>query len=111
MFEDCGVVVTGGAGFIGGYLTEELLNRNCRVTVIDNFSAGTMKNIHHLAKSPLLKIVKEDLKNPRRLGKTVAENGVIFHLAANPEVRAKYSSKQAVARAGSSANLRMIKHF
>jgi UDP-glucose 4-epimerase len=55
--------------------------------VIDNFSAGTMKNIHHLAKNPLLKIVKEDLKNPRLLGKIVAENEVIFHLAANPEVR------------------------
>lgn len=87
MFENCRVVVTGGAGFIGSYLTEELLNRNCRVTVIDDFSAGTMKNIHHLVKSPLLKIVKEDLKNPRRLGKIVAENEVIFHLAANPEVR------------------------
>jgi UDP-glucose 4-epimerase len=87
MFENRGVVVTGGAGFIGSFLTEELLNRNCRVTVIDDFSAGTMKNIHHLVKSPLLKVVEEDLKNPRRLGKIVAENEVIFHLAANPEVR------------------------
>jgi UDP-glucose 4-epimerase len=87
MFENCGAVVTGGAGFIGSYLTEELLNRNCRVTVIDDFSAGTMKNIRHLVKSPLLKIVKEDLKNPRLLCKVIAENEVIFHLAANPEVR------------------------
>ena len=32
MLQNCRVVVTGGAGFIGSYLTEELLRRKCRVT-------------------------------------------------------------------------------
>lgn len=81
------VVVTGGAGFIGSYLTDELLNRNCKVTVIDDFSTGKMENIQHLVRNPLLKVAKEDLTHPRQLGEIVADNDLIFHLAANPEVR------------------------
>ena len=87
MLKGCKAVVTGGAGFIGSYLTEELLNRNCEVTVIDDFSAGTLGNIQHLVRNSSLRVVREDLKCPTRLDKIVAENDLIFHLAANPEVR------------------------
>jgi UDP-glucose 4-epimerase len=80
-------IVTGGAGFIGSYLTEELLSRNCKVTVVDDFSAGKMENIQHLVKNPSLKVVREDLRKPRQLDKIVAKHDLIFHLAANPEVR------------------------
>ena len=83
----CRVTVTGGAGFIGSCLTEELLNRDCKVTVIDDFSTGTIQNIRHLTKNPSLRVVREDLKNPRKLAKIVKEHDLIFHLAANPEVR------------------------
>lgn len=87
MLRDCRAMVTGGAGFIGSYLADELLKRNCEVTVMDDFSAGKMDNIKHLVKNPLLKVVKEDLKHPRQLDKVVGETDLIFHLAANPEVR------------------------
>jgi UDP-glucose 4-epimerase len=80
-------VVTGGAGFIGSYLTEELLNRKYKVTVVDDFSAGAMKNIQPLVKNSSLKVVREDLKKPEKLDDIVAEHDLIFHLAANPEVR------------------------
>ena len=81
------VLVTGGAGFIGSYLTSELLKRGCQVTVIDDFSAGSMENLGRLTESSSLKVVSEDLKTPRKLDKIVKENVLIFHLAANPEVR------------------------
>lgn len=80
-------VVTGGAGFIGSYLTEELLNRKCQVTVLDDFSAGTMENLGRSAGNSFLKVVREDLRNPRNLDRIVRESDLIFHLAANPEVR------------------------
>ena len=41
-------LITGGAGFIGSHLAEELLNRNNDVTIIDNLSTGRMENIEHL---------------------------------------------------------------
>ena len=87
MLRNVKTVVTGGAGFIGSHLTEELLRSDCEVTVIDDFSAGTMENIRHVIKNPLLKVVREDLKKPHQLDAVVRENDLIFHLAANPEVR------------------------
>jgi len=87
MLKGCKAIVTGGAGFIGSYLTEELLSRDFEVTVIDDFSAGSMENIRHLVRNPLLKVVREDLKSPKQLDRIVGEHDLIFHLAANPEVR------------------------
>ena len=81
------MLVTGGAGFIGSHLTEELLKQGNRVTVLDNFSNGKTENLQHLLHDPMLKLVKEDLKRPRKLGQLVSASDTIYHLAANPEVR------------------------
>jgi UDP-glucose 4-epimerase len=80
-------VVTGGAGFIGSHLTEKLLKENHRVTVVDDFSSGTPENLRHLIDNPSLTIVEEDLCKPLQLRRVVEQHEVIFHLAANPEVR------------------------
>jgi UDP-glucose 4-epimerase len=42
------VVVTGGAGFIGSHLVEELLKRRCKVIILDDLSTGKLENIRHL---------------------------------------------------------------
>lgn len=80
-------IITGGAGFIGSHLAEELLRKKYNVTIVDNFSNGSIRNIQHLLSCSSLTVVEEDLKNPKHLGKIVEENDVVFHLAANPEVR------------------------
>ena len=41
-------VVTGGAGFLGSHLCDELLERGNRVICVDNFETGSLKNIEHL---------------------------------------------------------------
>src|SRR5208337_869504 len=81
------MLVTGGAGFIGSHLTEELLKEGHRVAVLDNFSNGKTENLRHLRGNPQLTVVKEDLKRPKKLGQLVGASDTIFHLAANPEVR------------------------
>ncbi len=43
------VVVTGGCGFLGSYLTEELVAAGARVTVVDNLEAGSLDNISAVA--------------------------------------------------------------
>ena len=43
------VVVTGGAGFIGSHLVEELLAKNYEVIVVDNFSTGTHSNLNEFS--------------------------------------------------------------
>ena len=81
------MLVTGGAGFIGSHLTERLLNEGNKVTVLDNFSSGKIENIQHLLDNPLITLVKEDMKKPKQLRKIVSDSDIIFHFAANPEVR------------------------
>ena len=41
-------VVTGGAGFIGSHMVDLLLQNNCKVRVLDNFSGGHKKNLKHM---------------------------------------------------------------
>jgi UDP-glucose 4-epimerase len=81
------ILVTGGAGFIGSHLTEELLKEGHRVAVLDNFSNGKTENLQHVRDNPQLTIIKEDLKKPKKLGRLVDASNTIFHLAANPEVK------------------------
>jgi len=82
------VVVTGGAGFIGSHIVDALMVKGCEVVVIDNLSTGSINNISHHIKSPYFKLIIEDLKCRR--GKwfpAIRESDVVFHFAANPEVR------------------------
>jgi len=80
-------VVTGGAGFIGSHLSERLLKEGYRVKIIDNFSSGKLENIQALLDNPCLTIIKKDLKKPAKLMEIIKKSEIIFHLAANPEVR------------------------
>ena len=80
-------IVTGGAGFIGSHLTERLIKECHKVIILDNFSTGKLENIQHLLDNPPITLVKEDLKKPLQLEKIVKNCEIIFHLAANPEVR------------------------
>jgi UDP-glucose 4-epimerase len=84
---DYTALITGGAGFIGSHLAERLIKEGYKVIVLDNFSFGSVKNIKPFIDNPLLSIIKEDLKNPSRLNQIVKECKIIFHLAANPEVK------------------------
>ncbi len=54
-------VVTGGAGFLGSHLTDLLLSRGHRVTVLDNLVTGSLQNIQHLAGNPAFRFVKQDV--------------------------------------------------
>ncbi len=81
------VLVTGGAGFIGSHLVDELLKRGFNVRVIDNLSSGTLENIKHNIGNRSFEFIRGDLKNPEDSLKAVKNVEVVFHLAANPEVR------------------------
>lgn len=76
-------VVTGGAGFIGSHLTRRLLELDCKVTVIDDFSEGRRSNLP--ARHPNLKVVRASILD--NLGKYIKGTDVIFHLAALPRLQ------------------------
>ena len=57
-------LVTGGAGFLGSYLIEKLLEKKEKVICIDNLSTGQIKNISHLSKNDLFEFINHDVINP-----------------------------------------------
>lgn len=78
------ILVTGGAGFIGSNLTEELLKQGHRVTVLDNFSTGKIENLLPLLeKHPeSLTLQVGDIRNPDDCHKAVEGIEYVFHEAA-----------------------------
>jgi nucleoside-diphosphate-sugar epimerase len=58
------VLITGGAGFVGSHLVERLLGDGHHVVVADNFITGLASNLDHLADSPRLRLVRQDMSQP-----------------------------------------------
>jgi len=81
------ILVTGGAGFIGSHMVDALMRGGAEVRVLDNLSNGTLKNIQRWLGESSFKFIKGDMLNRNDLERAVDECEVIFHLAANPEVR------------------------
>lgn len=75
-------LVTGGAGFIGSHLSEELLKTKCDVYVIDNLSTGNIGNIKHLEHSKRFHFRIDDVTNEKIMKRLIKKVDIIFHLAA-----------------------------
>lgn len=58
------ILITGGAGFLGSHLAEQLLNTGHDVLVVDNFFTGTKQNLAHLMSNPNLEIMRHDVTFP-----------------------------------------------
>ena len=81
------ILVTGGAGFIGSHLVDRLIKEGYKVRVIDNLSSGRLENIKHHIDAKMIEFIAGDLKDPQMALKAVEGIDVVFHFAANPEVR------------------------
>ncbi len=68
IFDRKNVLVTGGSGFIGSHLCDELI-KTCKVICVDNFSTGLERNIDHLLANPNFAFVKHDISEKIELKK------------------------------------------
>ncbi|MDH5648402.1 MAG: NAD-dependent epimerase/dehydratase family protein [Gammaproteobacteria bacterium] len=80
------VLVTGGAGFIGSHLVEQLLSAGRKVRVLDNLSMGKKENLPLAV--PDLEFIEGDIRDPMTVEKCVAGVSAIVHLAAVASVQA-----------------------
>ncbi|MDG6962184.1 MAG: SDR family NAD(P)-dependent oxidoreductase, partial [Nitrososphaerota archaeon] len=80
-------LVTGGAGFIGSHVVDRLLEEGYEVTAVDNLSEGHLENIAHLKNEKRFRFVKLDLKDRGATMKAVKGNDVVFHMAAQANIR------------------------
>ena len=81
------VFVTGCAGFIGSNLVDRLLGDGYDVVGYDNFSTGRQEFLAAASRSPRFRLVREDVLNSSALLEAMAGADLVFHLAANADVR------------------------
>ncbi|MEP7038879.1 MAG: SDR family oxidoreductase, partial [Acidobacteriota bacterium] len=77
-------LVTGGAGFIGSNLADELIKQGAKVTIIDNFVTGFRENLEEIKGD--FDFVEGDLNDDKMLIKSLEGVEVVFHQAALPSV-------------------------
>jgi nucleoside-diphosphate-sugar epimerase len=80
--EGCKALVTGGSGFVGSYLSEALLDKGCKVRIIDNLSTGFIENINHLLELNSVEFIKGDISDIEVCLKAVKDVDLVFHQAA-----------------------------
>jgi UDP-glucose 4-epimerase len=80
-------LITGGAGFIGSHLSEQLLDEGWEVYVLDDLSTGSIKNVEHLTPRPDFHLVVDSVLKPAVVNELVHKCDVVYHLAAAVGVR------------------------
>jgi UDP-glucose 4-epimerase len=80
-------LITGGAGFIGSHLAEELLRRGDAVAIVDDLSTGSVENVRHLKGQGGFTYTIDTIQNRGVMAELVDEADVVYHLAAAVGVR------------------------
>ncbi len=84
------ILITGGAGFLGSYLTETLLEQGAKVTIYDFLKLGKDR-IAHLLSHPRLELLEADVLDYDKLVDAVRGKNLIWHLAGNTDIPAGLS--------------------
>ena len=106
------VLVTGGAGFIGSHICEELLKMGAKVIALDDMSAGRQANINFLEKNPNYKFIKGSVNDTGKIMEDIF-NGldVVFHNAASKKnICLDNPQKDLLVNAGGTLNLLLFAH-
>jgi len=74
------VFITGGAGFIGSHLCDALVAEGKEVTILDNLSTGSKKNIAHLEGK--IKVIQGDIRDQKLVESLVEGSDLVLHMAA-----------------------------
>lgn len=99
-------LVTGGAGFIGSNLADELIRQGAKVRVIDNFVTGSRANLEEIAGD--FDFVEGDLNDDNALRPALADVDIVFHQAALPSVPRSVDNPAETHQACANATLNLL---
>lgn len=81
------IFLTGGAGFIGSHLADNLLKKGHFVTVFDNLQTGKLEFLNTIIENKNFKFIKGDITSFSSINKALTNDyDTVFHLAANPDI-------------------------
>ena len=87
-------MITGGAGFIGSYIAEKLVENGTDTKVIDNLVTGKKENLSKCFDQDNFSFLEYDLGNLDGIENHLGDVDILFHFAADPEVRTGYSKPE-----------------
>jgi len=81
--KDAKILITGGAGFVGSYIIEQLLTEDVgKIIIVDNFIRGSRRNINDALESGKVELIEGDIRNRALLEEAFGQIDYCFHLAA-----------------------------
>jgi UDP-glucose 4-epimerase len=81
--KDSTIFISGGAGFIGSYVIEELLTHHPKkIIILDNLVRGSYENMKTFSNNPIVKFIEGDIRDSALLEKCIAGCDYVFHMAA-----------------------------
>ena len=81
--KDATFFITGGAGFVGSYIIEELLpHKPKKIFILDNMIRGCYKNMKNFINNPTIELFEEDIRNTDLVNELMSKSDYCFHLAA-----------------------------
>ncbi len=102
------VIVTGGAGFIGSHLAEELARRGYQVVILDDLSTGKLENIQPLLKKGHMEFMQGSITDLPLLQRFFQGIDYLFHQAAIPSVPRSIANPQASHEANITGTLNVL---
>lgn len=103
------ILVTGGAGFIGGYLCEALVNKGYNVIALDNMANANINNIRDLLNKPNFRLVIGDVGDIDLLRRITRNVDGIFHLAAQIHIDRSIIYPEATFEINTMGTLKLLK--
>ena len=102
------VIITGGAGFIGSHLAEELTGQGYQTIILDDLSTGKIENIKNLLKNDNVEFIRGSVTDLSLLKELFKDAYNVFHLAAITSVPRSIENPQASHEVNVSGTLNVL---